>query len=105
MCASCCPAELQLLDPQENWAFLSWLMDERRLQFIEKVSTCRAVSRWLNCSGSRCQPILTLPSSMHVPCWLCALDYLATSYAGMQALMNSGLAAMALTLSLSHQLL
>lgn len=30
-------SELQLLDPHENWAFLSWLLDERRLQFIEKV--------------------------------------------------------------------
>jgi hypothetical protein len=30
-------AELQLLDPHENWAFLSWLLDERRLQFVEKV--------------------------------------------------------------------
>lgn len=38
-----CAAELQLLDPQENWAFLSWLLDERRLQFIEKV-TCKRLA-------------------------------------------------------------
>lgn len=44
LCGSCVDtlllflfAELQLLDPHENWAFLSWLLDERRLQFVEKV--------------------------------------------------------------------
>lgn len=40
-----CAAELQLLDPQESWAFLSWLLDERRLQFIEKV-TCKRLASW-----------------------------------------------------------
>jgi hypothetical protein len=39
-CHTCPSTELQLLDARENWAFLGWLLDERRLQFIEKV--------WLN---------------------------------------------------------
>eukprot|EP00879_Flechtneria_rotunda_P018283 GHRR01019180.1.p1 GENE.GHRR01019180.1~~GHRR01019180.1.p1 ORF type:complete len:509 (+),score=127.64 GHRR01019180.1:313-1839(+) len=36
--------ELQLLDSNESWAFLSWFLDERRLQFIEKAAAvCLAI--------------------------------------------------------------
>jgi len=35
---------VQLLDPSESWAFLSWLLDERRLGFIEKAAAvCLAI--------------------------------------------------------------
>ncbi|WIA18809.1 hypothetical protein OEZ85_003491 [Tetradesmus obliquus] len=36
--------ELQLLDAADNWAFLGWLLDERRMQFLEKAAAvCLAI--------------------------------------------------------------
>jgi hypothetical protein len=34
--------ELQLLDAADNWAFLGWLMDERRMQVRLSLGSVRA---------------------------------------------------------------
>lgn len=59
------PTELQLLDPHENWAFLGWLLDERRLQFIEKVGNSRgSVARLVVGWGVGVLPVFLLLSQL-----------------------------------------
>lgn len=38
--------ELQLLDPADNWAFLGWLLDERRMQ-VNLLACMQAALYWL----------------------------------------------------------
>jgi cell division protease FtsH len=36
--------EVQVLDPQESWAFMSWLLKDSRMEFVEKTAAlCLAI--------------------------------------------------------------